>query len=152
MPVQVTLQSAAGDQTVTVFNDQPVQSFTLTGSGPITGAVFDPNNWILKNAQQVAAPVITEPVVVLATQEAIDLRVFPNPTADQLTVEFTTQQPGPITVSLVNLRGQTVLTQVETSLPAGQQRRTVGLGNVPSGQYVLRLQTADGVRSAAVMK
>lgn len=149
MPVQVTLQSAAGDRMVTVFNDAPVQSFTVTGSGSITGAVFDPNNWILKKAQQVAPPAGS---VVLATQEAINLRVFPNPTADQLTVEFTTGQPGPLTLSLVNLLGQTLLTQSETNVPSGQQRRTVGLSNVPSGQYVVRIQTADGVKSAAVVK
>ncbi|MEZ0609219.1 M1 family aminopeptidase [Fibrella sp. WM1] len=151
MPIQVTVQSAAGDRTVTVVNNQPIQSFTVTGSGAVTGALFDPNNWILKRAQQVTPPT-GGTAVILATQEAINLRVFPNPTADQLTVEFATQQPGPLTLSLVNLLGQTVLTQPETNVPSGQQRRTIGLGNVPSGQYVLRLQTADGVKSTSVVK
>jgi aminopeptidase N len=149
MPVQVTLRSATGDQTVTVFNDQPVQSFTLTGSGPVTGAVFDPNNWILKTATQVAPPAGS---VVLATQERLDLRVFPNPSAEQLTVEFRTQQPGPITLTLLNTLGQPLATYPEANVPTGPQRRSISLSNVPAGQYVLRLQTADGVRSAVVMK
>jgi aminopeptidase N len=149
MPVQVTLESAVGNQTLTIFNDQPVQSFTLTGSGPVTGAVFDPNNWILKTATQVAPPAGSS---VLAVQEALDLRVFPNPTADQLTVEFTMQQPGPVTLLLVNLLGQPVATYPETSVPVGPQRRTVSFSSVPAGQYVLRLETADGVRSAAVIR
>jgi aminopeptidase N len=149
MPVQVTLQSAAGDQTVTVFNDQPVQSFTLTAGGPVTGAVFDPNNWILKTATQVAPPTGS---TVLATTEPLDLRLFPNPTAGQLTIETTIGQPGPIRLSLVNLLGQPIATYPEANAPAGLYRRTISLGDVPAGQYVLQLQTPNGTRTATVVK
>ena len=148
MPVQITVQSLSGDSTVTVFNDQPVQSFTVTGRGPVTNVLIDPNNWILKSAtvQQIAA----EPVI-LATEESPLLRVFPNPGNDLLTAEFTTQTAGPLLVSLVNLMGQPVLTQSDSKLPAGKQLRTLSLRGLPAGRYVLRLQTADGTRSASVL-
>ncbi|XWW44026.1 T9SS type A sorting domain-containing protein [Fibrella sp. USSR17] len=148
MPVQVTLQSVAGDSIITVFNDQPVQSFTVTGRGAVTNAVIDPNNWILKAAtvQRIAVD-----LTVLATEESLQLRVFPNPGNDLLTAEFTTQTAGPLTVSLVNLFGQAVSTQTEQNVPAGNQVRSVSLKALPAGRYVLRLQTADGVKSAAVL-
>ncbi|MEZ0540947.1 M1 family aminopeptidase [Fibrella arboris] len=150
MPVQITVQSSAGDSTITVFNDQSVQSFTVTGKGTVTNVVIDPNTWILRGTTvtQTTAPV--EPVV-LATEEAIQLRVFPNPGNELLTAEFTTQTAGPLTVSLVNLLGQPVSTQADSNVPAGKQVRTLSLKSLPAGRYVLRLQTADGPKSTAVL-
>ncbi len=150
MPVQITVQSLSGDSTVTVFNDQPVQSFTVTGRGAVTNVVIDPNNWILKatTVQQVPPPV--EPVI-LATEESPLLHVFPNPGNDLLTAEFTTQTAGPLTISLVNLLGQPIASHADTNVPAGKQVRTLSLRGVQAGRYVVRLQTADGLKSAAVL-
>ena len=148
MPVQVTVKSAAGDSTITVFNDQPVQSFTVTGRGTVTNAAIDPNNWILKAATVQQLPTET---LVLATEERLQLRVFPNPGNDLLTAEFMTQTAGSLTVSLLNLLGQPVALQAETNVPAGKQVRSLSLKTLPAGKYVLRLETADGVTSAAVL-
>ncbi|WP_375444275.1 M1 family aminopeptidase [uncultured Fibrella sp.] len=150
MPVQITVQSLAGDSTVTVFNDQSVQSFTVTGRGTVTNVVIDPNTWILRGATITQITTQVEPIV-LATEEASQLRVFPNPGNDLLTAEFTTQTAGPLTVSLVNLLGQPVSTQADSNVPAGKQVRSLSLKSLPAGRYVLRLQTADGVKSAAVL-
>ncbi len=150
MPVQIAVQSLAGDSLVTVFNDQPVQSFTVTGRSTVTNVAIDPNSWILRSAtvQQITTPV--EPVI-LATEESPLLRVFPNPGTDLLTVEFTTQTAGPLTISLLNLLGQPVSIQSDPTASAGKQRRTLSLRELPAGRYVLRLQTADGPRSASVL-
>lgn len=149
MPIQVTVQSAAGNLLVTVVNNQPEQSFTVTGSGPVTGIVFDPDNWILKVASQVAPP---DPPVVLATEPSPSpLQVYPNPGNDQLTATFTTQTAGPLTLSLVNTLGQTVASQAETNTLSGPQKRIVSLRQLAAGTYILRLQTADGTQSAGVL-
>lgn len=150
MPVQITVQSLAGDSTITVVNDQLVQSFTVTGKGTVTNVVIDPNTWILRGATITQTTTPVEPVV-LATEEAVQLRVFPNPGNDMLTAEFTTQTAGPLTVSLVNLLGQSVASQADTNVPAGKQIRSLSLKALPAGRYVLRLQTTDGVKSAAVL-
>ena len=150
MPVQITLQSAAGDSTVTVFNDQPVQSFTVTGRGAVTSIVVDPNNWILK-APTIQGVVNPPTGGVLATEEATYLHVFPNPSSDALTAEFETQQAGPLKVALINLLGKPVQSLAESNVPAGKQVRTVSLKALAAGRYVLRVDTADGVKSAAVM-
>ena len=148
MPVQITVQSAAGDSTVTVVNDQPVQSFTVTGRGTVTGVIIDPNSYILRGItiQQLAA----EPIA-LATEETAALRVFPNPGNDLFTAEFTTQQTGSLGITLIDISGRTVSDQTESNVPAGKQVRSLSLKTLPPGRYVLRLQTADGPKSAAVL-
>ena len=148
MPVQISLQSVVGNQVVTVLNDQRVQSFTVTGSGPITGAVLDPNNLILKTVTQVNPPTET---LVLATETPTALRVFPNPGADVLMAEFTTHTAGPLTLTLLNTLGQQVGNQAETNVPAGNHRRTFPLRGLLPGRYILQGQTADGPVSVAVL-
>ena len=151
MPVQVTVQSASGNQTVSVFNDQAVQSFTVTGSGPVTGVLLDPDNWILKTATQVDPPVDPTPVVLATEPTPGALQVYPNPGHDQLTVTFSTQTAGPVTVSLVNTLGQTVSASSELNVPSGFQKRVIPLRHLAAGAYILRLQTADGAQSASVL-
>ncbi|MBO0934621.1 M1 family aminopeptidase [Fibrella aquatilis] len=150
MPIQVTVQSAAGNQTITILNNQDVQSFTVTGSGPVTGVLLDPDNWILKTATSEAPPV--GPTPILATEPTPDaLQVYPNPSHDQLTVTFNIQTAGPLTLSLVNTLGQTVATQSETNAAAGAQKRTVPIRQLATGTYILRLQTPDGTQSTSVL-
>ncbi|MBO0936596.1 T9SS type A sorting domain-containing protein [Fibrella sp. HMF5335] len=151
MPIQVTVQSAGGSQLVTVVNDQPVQSFTIAGSGPITGIAFDPDNWILKTATQVDPPVNTTPVVLATESTRNSLEVYPNPSHDQLTVTFSTQTAGPITLSLVNTLGQTVSSQSEVNVLAGSQKRILPLRQLAAGAYILRLQTVDGAQRAGIL-
>ena len=151
MPIQVTVQSAAGNQSVTVLNDQPVQSFTVTGSGPVTGIVFDPDNWILKTATAEAPPIEPTPVVLATEPAPGTLRVYPNPGHDQLTVTFNTQTAGLVTVALVNTLGQTVSVSSELNVHSGPQKRVIPLRQLAVGTYVLRLQTADGVQSTGVL-
>ncbi len=48
MPVDLTLQTAAGGELRTVWNDLGDQDFVLDTTAPLTGLQFDPGNWILK--------------------------------------------------------------------------------------------------------
>jgi aminopeptidase N len=142
MPIQVQVQGALGDTTVTVFNDRADQTFDLPAKGnPIT-VLLDPDNRILKTVQPTA--------VITATNEPIGIRVFPNPATDQLMVSFHTSQAGPLTLRLTNMLGQTVSQLTESSTPLGLQRRTVSVKNRPAGRYVLTLDTVDGRETIAV--
>lgn len=146
MPVQMRVQSAAGDTTVTVLNDRADQTFTLPAKGVATGVVIDPNNWLLK-AVETTAPAIT------ATPEPASgvLRVYPNPTTETLTVDFTTTSAGAVTVSLTNLLGQRVRTAAEERLPAGTHTRTLNLRGLAAGRYILRINTETGPQSRVVL-
>jgi len=97
MPVQIRVRSAAGDTTVTVFNDRADQTFTLPARGPVTGVLIDPDNQILKVVETTTlSPVITATVEPLQKS----LLVYPNPATDALTIEFTASTSGPMTLLL----------------------------------------------------
>lgn len=145
MPVQMRIQSAAGDTTVTVFNDQANQVFTVPAKGAPTGVVLDPNNWILKNLT------VEYNAVITALPEPAVFSVFPNPSAETLTVQFSTRTPGACILSLVNPLGQTVHTQIEASLPAGRHTRQIPVRDFPTGRYVVTVQSADGPQSVAIL-
>lgn len=146
MPVQIRVQSAAGDTTVTVLNDRADQTFTIPTRGPVTGVVIDPDNRILKTVESTSSVItaVAEPVLS-------QLRVYPNPATDVLTVDFTTATAGSSTLLLTNLLGQRVRTLNERRLAPGTHTRTLDLRTLSTGQYTLTVQTPDGSQSRIVL-
>lgn len=146
MPIQMRVQSAAGDTLVTVFNDQADQTFTLPAKGQPTGVLIDPNNWILK-------AVTSTTMVVTGNEEPTDasLVVYPNPASDRLTVKFTASERGFATIRLVNLAGVSSFVLNNVPVRLGEQSLTVPVGAVPSGRYVLSLELPTGRQSIGVL-
>jgi aminopeptidase N len=52
MPVDVTITTTAGDTTVVVWNDLPLQEFTLTVQGEPTAVALDKDQWILRTIEE----------------------------------------------------------------------------------------------------
>ncbi|GAB4051669.1 M1 family aminopeptidase [Spirosoma litoris] len=147
MPVQMLVQSAAGDTTVTVFNDQADQTFTISGKGVVTNVVIDPNNWILKTIEST-----TNSIVTATTEPAsMGLRVYPNPTTETLVVDFTQSERGSVTLSLANLLGQQVKVINELNLAPGDYSRTLSLRGLAPGRYTVTVETPAGAQSRVVL-
>ena len=148
MPVQMRVLSTAGDTTITVFNDQADQTFTLTARGTITNVVIDPNNWILKNLRTTSTLTtvtgVTEPVLT-------GLRVYPNPTAETLTVDFTLTASGPVSLVLTNLTGQPLRQTSETGLASGNHSKVINVHGLSAGRYTITVQTTAGSESRVVV-
>jgi aminopeptidase N len=146
MPVQIRVQSAAGDTIVSVLSNQANQTFTLPARGPVTGVTVDPNNWILKTVESTALVVtsVAEPIADLFTS-------YPNPADDVLTVDFTTLASGSASLMLTNLLGQRVRSLPERSLPPGKHTQSLDVKGLPTGQYTLTVQTATGRQSRVVL-
>ncbi|QJW88824.1 T9SS type A sorting domain-containing protein [Spirosoma taeanense] len=145
MPVQLQIQSTAGDTTVTVLNDRPEQTFLLPARGPVTGVIIDPSNRILKTVE--AANIVT----AVDEQEPTNLRIYPNPATENLRVDFSLDQTGPVTLTLTNLLGQPVRNLTEPLLRAGQYTRTLNLQGVSAGQYILAVETPAGRQNRVVL-
>lgn len=82
----------------------------------------------------------TKSVIGITSEiELVTLSVYPNPIAEQLTVQLNLKQSALISVDLVNLKGvvQTVLLP-ETKLGAGNVEQHFKL-NAPKGMYLLRV-------------
>lgn len=146
MPVQMRVQSAAGDTLVTVFNNQSDQTFTLPAKGQPTGVLLDPNNLILKT-------VTSTTMVVTATEEPATnpLTVFPNPAVDNLTIRFSSPKAGYTTINLFSLLGQTSLRLTGVPVKIGAQTLTIPLKGTLPGRYTLTLELPTGKQSIAVL-
>jgi aminopeptidase N len=146
MPVQLRVQSAAGDTLVTVFNETADQTFTLPAKGQPTGVVLDPNNWILKS---VASTTMT----VTGVEEPAEngLVVFPNPATDNLNIRFTATKVGWATIKLYSLMGEEAARFVNVPVETAPQTITLPLRGVSAGRYILTVETIDGRQSAGVL-
>jgi aminopeptidase N len=155
MPIQMKVQSAMGDTTVTVLNDQTDQTFTLPVRGTVSGLVIDPNNWILKTVESVSLPTsaTTTPVIVTAADEPSSgtFRVYPNPTSEHVVIDFWLSTTGAATISLVNQLGQRIQTIQEPSLRPGSYTRTMRLRNLSSGRYTVTVETPAGPQSRVIL-
>jgi aminopeptidase N len=144
MPVQLTIRSATGDTTVTVFNDRADQTFSLPSKGTATSVVIDPNNWILKGTEA--------PTVVTAIEPtAITLNVYPNPSSESVSVDFATPSAGTLSLGLTNLLGQRVRSLTEPQLSAGDHSRSLNLRGLSAGRYILSIETTAGQQSRVVL-
>lgn len=145
MPVQLKVQSSAGDTTVTVVNSSSSQSFTLPAKGTVTGIVIDPNNWILKATE--AGNVVT------ATTEPVGnfLTVFPNPASDNVSFRFSTTAAGPLSADLTSLTGQVTTRLSESTLSAGDHTRQLSVKGLAAGSYILTVTTASGQQRQVVL-
>lgn len=112
---------------------KPVQTTTymLTevkntcGTGSVTGS---------------ARIIILEP---LATEEVVqdDVRIFPNPANEQLSVEFLSPRPSNSVISLIDLTGKVL--QKNTSKVSEGQQEMIDLKPYASGTYILQIQSGE---------
>ncbi len=80
------------------------------------------------------------------------LRLFPNPTSENATVQFSLKQATPITMALYDLSGRLVKSWENKQYPLGLNEVTIGLEDVISGLYFLRLQGENGIITIKVVK
>lgn len=78
-----------------------------------------------------------------------DLRLYPNPVVDLLTIDLAGLADTPSTFVLQTLDGHAITTLV---IPAGQQRSSWAAGNLPPGVYLVRRQDELGGAVIRVVK
>jgi hypothetical protein len=75
---------------------------------------------------------------------------FPNPTAGAVRLAYRVDASGPVALRVYDALGRLALTVVEGTLPAGEHHATFAAGSLPSGRYVVRLETASGHETRAL--
>jgi hypothetical protein len=71
--------------------------------------------------------------------EFIPVTVFPNPTADEVSLAFQLQNPSDIDIKIINLHGQTVIQNVSGKLSTGNYQLKIPLTGITEGAYLLRV-------------
>ena len=105
MPIDIYVPESDGDTLKTVIDDSlDYQEFTFyTDADPID-LMFDPGNWVLKEATEVPAGVEEE----IAYEENIKLSIFPNPTRCSIRILFKMEKDKPYDVHIFDIAGREV--------------------------------------------
>jgi len=77
---------------------------------------------------------------------------YPNPTDDLITVKFTVEKAGDISLSVYDLGGKELKTIVHTDLEKGEHNYSTNIGFLPSGTYVVVLKKETGKQFNKVIR
>ena len=88
--------------------------------------------------------------VATSSPEA-QVRAYPNPAQEQLTLQATFSRAQVITLRVHNALGQLILTQRE-SVPAGRWQKTLEVADWPAGVYLVHVAGDDAPRVLKVLK
>lgn len=70
-----------------------------------------------------------------------ELRNYPNPFNPQTTIRFTLNEAQPVRLTVYNILGQTVQVLIDGELAAGSHEASFHADDLPSGLYLLHLNT-----------
>ena len=139
MPVQIKVNSATGDTTITLFNDSQVQTFNVTVANEPTSISFDPGNWILKTLNSLVTDVEDE----LQPNKFSLEQNYPNPFNPSTTIKFNLGVNGLTTLKIYNVIGKEVATLINRQMEAGPHEVNFDAANLPSGVYMYTLSSGN---------
>ncbi len=96
------------------------------------------NNLDCNSEAEIEETCETMDISEMAADEGI--RIYPNPSASQIVLTFTLNEPSRIKLEVLNAMGQ-VVAVIEKSYPYGEQQITWNIENLPAGLYFYRLTT-----------
>jgi len=140
MPITLDIQSDLDGQRFTVINNQRNQTYVLEVIHPPNNVVFDPEMFILRNRNLQVARNDEMPALPLLTEITSS---YPNPTNQELTVDFMLAKTGAVQLTLYDVTGRLLQQLYEGHLPGGSHTLRVSLDNVTPGMYFLSLSDTD---------
>lgn len=150
MPIDIEIQTIAGDTMLTVWNDQWEQDFFFSVDALPANLSFDPGNWILKYVSQITSDVPE------GIASSVALHVPANPTGADAGLSFSMPLDGHADLRIYDVAGRLVATLVDGDVPAGTHGATwngLDTGGAPaaSGVYFARLSTEHGEASGKLV-
>lgn len=93
---------------------------------------------------------IDGPVQTIEALELQNVSVFPNPTADHISLSFSCE-PGEVSVQLADMNGKVVFKDKDEN-GSGVYNRDISLSNLPAGQYLLCVRQGHKVYTHNISK
>ncbi len=134
MPLDVNIRSAERETTVTIFNNQRVQTFSIPWSVPPVSVHLDPDRWMLKKV--IAAGGQTPSGYVLKQN-------FPNPFNGGTTIQYSIPAASTVTVTIFDILGRSVATLVDEKQDPGSYEYRWNPSALSSGLYLCRLTAGE---------
>ncbi len=150
MPVDIKIIYSGGDTTVTVFNNQQDQIFTIMLNQQPTDVQLDPQQWILRDVHTIPFTAIND---AESRPHFVQLYSnYPNPFNPSTVIRYALPERLPVTLTVYNILGQPVRTLVNTIQDAGEYQAVWdGKNNsgqaVASGIYLCRLEAGSVVKT-----
>jgi aminopeptidase N len=150
-PVEFLFSFAGADTTITFWNDERDQEFSVTFDTMPDTIIFDPNDKILKRME--SDLVFTEREDLLP--ETIVLRQnYPNPFNQETVLTYELPRPMDVTLRIVDMNGRLIVRLDEGHREAGEHRVTFNASQYATGVYfaVLSAESFSTVRKMIYMK
>ncbi|MCU0426276.1 MAG: IPT/TIG domain-containing protein [Candidatus Kapabacteria bacterium] len=140
--ITITGTNLTGASSVTIGNT-PATSFTVISPTMITFVVPATGNGVITvvtpGGRAISGGVLIVNPASVRVAEEYGMRIFPQPTTDYITLEYTLQQPAPVQMEIVNSLGVSVLTYLETQQGSGIHRATIQTKTLSQGVYFVRI-------------
>ena len=94
----------------------------------------------------------TGPVVGLERYESVWLGIYPNPSLDWISLQFSLVEAGDVRLTCLDMQGRVLETWNWSDLGLGLHRRYLRLGDWPSGSYVLRLELPNAISKTRLIQ
>lgn len=79
-----------------------------------------------------------------STTNSFDVKMWPNPVTDLLTVEYFSKNASGVSMSIVNIQGNRIVVAEHPSTTRGMQQEVISTSDLPAGIYMLQI-TMDGI-------
>ncbi|OQY30291.1 MAG: hypothetical protein B6244_00070 [Candidatus Cloacimonetes bacterium 4572_55] len=142
MPIDLIASFGGGDEmTIVAWDSLASQQFTYIVDSEPTGVQFDPREWILRTANQIAVGIDDNGV---ATYHNMLAQNFPNPFNPETVIYFQLTEPQNVRMEIYDINGRRVKTLMDQSISRGSHSvRWNGVNDqgdsVNSGIYFYRL-------------
>ena len=152
MPIDVRIETLAGEENFVVWDSLQTQSFVLHVAAAPSRVALDPDDWLIKEVLNDSA---IQDGASTATGAA--LWCMPNPFDRSTTIGFAMAEAGPVRLMVFDLSGRLVRSLLDQRLESGEHRVTWdGCGEdgslLPSGMYLQRLDRDGRSSCSRVMR
>lgn len=154
----VTLEAAGGDAfpfTATINDDKTV--ITVSPEGLLDDqTTYSFGVADVQNANAIVTPASTVTFTTgfhlgIADQTAKLIAIAPNPVVDQIVVDYQVGAAGQVQIELYNMSGRFVAQIESATKPAGNHRLSYDASDIPSGIYMMRLQSNQTIHTSRII-
>lgn len=142
MPIQIKMNQGLGDTTITVFNNQAIQSFEFVVKQNPSTLTIDPNNLILKESENLNL-LANEPQIT----DLYTLNIYPNPSSDEINVSYQLVKNSEVKLSIIDFSGKEIYAGQEEKQTQGNHTQNIKISQFSAGTYIVNLRI-DGLNES----
>ena len=91
-------------------------------------------------------------IVPLSLKNIVELKIYPNPIKDKITVELNLAKDAKVNVQLISKDGKVILNADKGTLKQGAQQLSFNINNLASGSYFVRIKAGDKYYTQTIIK